>query len=185
MKSKIILAIGLIAGVIALGSLVILPIQASVAGPAYLQVVSGSAAAQNSQTAKLTVTTNGNIPIRADSFVNSNPVVGFAWADLGTAKAFVTTIHPSFKDDNQNPSGWHAHTVTLTGGATPPHDFCVASIDSSPTAGIVINGNTMNVNVLLSKLPSGETPSSLAAVVGFTVQLDSACSSGLAVQIST
>jgi hypothetical protein len=185
MSTAKIMAISLIAGVIALGTLAILPIQAAVPGPAYLQVVSGSATAQTSQTAKLSVTTNGNIPIRADSFINSNPVVGFAWADLSTAKAFVTTIHPSFKDDNQNPSGWHAHTVTLTGGATSPHDFCIASIDSSPEVGLSIQGNTMNVNIRLSTLPAGETPSSLAAVVGFTVQLDSACSSGLAVQVST
>jgi hypothetical protein len=49
--------------------------------------------------------------------------------------------------------------ATLAGGATAPHDFCVASIDTTPTAGI--------------------------SMVGFTIQPDSACASGLAVQIST
>jgi hypothetical protein len=180
--------IQLVAGIVAAVLISVIGTQVALAtgtGPAYMQVSSGSATAQNSQTAKLTVTTNGKIPIRADTFINSNPVVGFAWADLSTGKAFVTTIHPSFKDDNQNPSGWHAHTVSLTGGATSPNDFCIASIDSNPTAGISIIGNTMNVSVPQSSLPAGETPSTLGAVVGFTVQFDSACSSGLAVKVIT
>jgi hypothetical protein len=69
--------------------------------------------------------------------------------------------------------------VTVTGGATPPNDFCLVSIDSTPTAGIQIHGSTMNVNVRLSDLP--EAPSAFNAAAGFTLEKDSACASGLAV----
>src|SRR3989442_7371127 len=118
--------------------------QAAVAGPAYLAVSSFTATLQNPNLAKLSVTTRGNIPIRADDFINSNPIVGLAWADLSSGKVFVATIHPVIgRDSLQNPAGWHAHTATVTGGATAPHDFCVASIDSTPTAGITIEANNM------------------------------------------
>jgi len=159
-------------------------VTASLSGPAYLAVKSFTAGSQNGETAKLSVTTNGGIPRQPDSFIKSNPVVGFAWADLGAGKVFVTTIHPVLgRDSHQNPDSWHAHTATLAGGATAPHDFCVASIDTTPTAGISIQGNTMAVNVQKSALPVA--PEAFDAAVGFTIQPDSACASGLAVQIST
>jgi len=158
--------------------------QAAVAGPGYLAVSSFTATLQNPNLAKLSVTTRGNIPIRADDFINSNPIVGLAWADLSSGKVFVATIHPVIgRDSLQNPAGWHAHTATVTGGATAPHDFCVASIDSTPTAGIAIEANTMAVNVAASDLP--EPPSRFNAAAGFTVQKDSACASGLAVQLTS
>ena len=159
-------------------------VTASLAGPAYLAVTSFTAVSQNGETAKLSVTTKGAIPRQPDSFINSNPVVGLAWADLDTGKVLVTTIHPVIgRDSQQNPDSWHAHTATLTGGATAPHDFCVASIDSTPTAGISIHGATMNVNVRKSSLPVA--PEAFDTAVGFTIQPDTACASGLAVQIST
>jgi hypothetical protein len=158
--------------------------QAAVTGPAYLAVSSFTATLQNPNLAKLSVTTRGKIPIRADDFINSNPIVGLAWADLSSGKVFVATIHPVIgRDSLQNPAGWHAHTASLSGGATAPHDFCVASIDSTPTAGIAIEANTMAVNVAASDLP--EPPSWFNAAAGFTVQKDSACASGLAVQLSS
>ncbi len=159
-------------------------VMAAVPGPAYLAVTSFSAVAQNAETATLFVTTMGDIPRRADSFINANPVVGLAWADLNNGKVFVAVIHPVLgRDSLQNPDGWHVHTATVTGGATAPHDFCVASIDSTPTAGISIVGNTMQVNVRLSSLPV--SPGAFNAAAGFTLQPDSACASGLAVQLST
>ena len=159
-------------------------VTASLAGPAYLEVTSFTVESQNAETAKLSVTTKGAIPRQPDSFINSNPVVGLAWADLDTGKVLVTTIHPVIgRDSQQNPDSWHAHTATLTGGASGPHDFCVASIDSTPTAGISIHGATMNVNVQKSSLPVA--PEAFDAAVGFTLQPDTACASGLAVQIST
>ena len=159
-------------------------VTASLAGPAYLHVSTFTAGSQNAETAKLSVTTNGAIPRQPDSFINANPVVGLAWADLNTGKVLVTTIHPVIgRDSHQNPDSWHAHTATLAGGATAPHDFCVASIDSTPTAGISIHDATMNVNVRRSSLPVA--PEAFDAAVGFTLQADTACASGLAVQIST
>ncbi len=159
-------------------------VTASLSGPAYLAVTSFTATSQNAETAKLSVTTGAAIPRQPDAFINSNPVVGFAWADLDTGKVFVTTIHPVLgRDSHQNPDSWHAHTATLTGGATSPHDFCLASIDSTPTAGISIHENTMDVNVRKSALPVA--PEAFDAAVGFTIQPDAACASGLAVQIST
>lgn len=155
---------------------------ASEPGPAYLQVSSFEAASQNRNTTKLTITTLGPIPRQPDAFINSNPVVGLAWADLTTGKVFVTTIHPVLgRDSHQNPNGWHAHTATLAGGAAAPNDFCVVSIDSAPTAGIQVQGDTMNVNVRTDSLPVA--PSAFNAAVGFTIQPDSSCTSGLAVRI--
>ncbi len=173
-----------VAGGLALAVLGAPGAQAAVAGPAYLAVSSFSATLQNPNLAKLSVTTGGNIPIRADDFINSNPVVGLAWADLRTGKVFVATIHPVLgRDSLQNPTGWHAHTATLAAGATAPHDFCVASIDSTPTAGITIEASTMAVNVAASDLP--EAPDRFNAAAGFTIQKDSACASRLAVQLSS
>jgi hypothetical protein len=157
---------------------------ASAPGPAYLAAASFSATAQHKSLAKLSVTTNAAIPRHPDGFIRSNPVVGFAWADLATRKAFVVTIHPAIgRDSRQNPRGWHAHTVSLATGATAPHDFCLTSIDSSPTVGIQVHGKTMRVNVRSKVLPFGV--SAVDAAVGFTLQTDSACSSGLAVVVST
>jgi hypothetical protein len=157
---------------------------ASTAGPDYLSVVSSSAKAKQKNQARLSVTTKASIPRHPDAFIKSNPVVGFGWVDVATGKGFVVTIHPVIgRDSHQNPRGWHAHRVTLSGGATAPNDFCLASIDASPTAGISIHGKTMRVNVRTSKLPVA--PSAFDVTTGFTVQHDTACTSGLAVRVST
>jgi len=175
------LALGLLCAAFAVG-----PVLAAAIGPAWLNVPGLSAftaANQNDNMVKLSVTTDGQIPRRADAFVNSNPVVGFAWADLDSGKVLVATIHPVLgRDSHQNPDAWHVHTATLGGGATAPNDFCVASIDSSPTAGIEIQGNTMRINVSASDLPLA--PSAFDAAVGFTIQGDPACASTLAVRLS-
>ena len=150
-------------------------------GPGYAAVTAFSAAAQNGNVAKLSVTVDGTIPRDPDAFIGSHAVVGLAWADLDTGKVFVTTIHPVLgRDSHQNPDAWHAHTATLGGGASSPNDFCVLSIDSTPTAGISIHGNTMRVNVSLDDLPVA--PSAFDAAVGFTIEPDTACGSGLAVR---
>jgi hypothetical protein len=157
---------------------------ASAAGPDYLEVTSWDATAKNGQSARLTATTKAAIPRHPDAFVRSNPVVGVGWVDLGTSRAFVLTIHPVIgRDSHQRPDGWHAHTVTLAGGATAPNDFCLAGIDSTPTAGIVIIGSTIGAEVRASVLPV--PVSAIDTAVGFTVQGDNACASGLAVRIST
>jgi hypothetical protein len=157
---------------------------ASAAGPDYLEVSTWKASAQNAQTGQLSATTKGAIPRHPDAFVRSNPVVGVGWVDLQTSKAFVLTIHPVIgRDSHQNPAGWHAHTVTLAGGATAPNDFCVAGINSSPTAGIVIQGATVKANVRLSMLPV--PAAAIDTAVGFTVQADTACASKLGVRVST
>lgn len=151
-------------------------------GPSYLQVSSFGATAQNANLAKLSATTAGAIPTKPDTFITSNLVVGIAWADLQAGKVFVITIHPLLgRDSNQRPDSWHAHTATLAGGATAPNDFCVVSIDSTPTAGIQIHGNQLDVNVRTDALPVA--PSAFDAAVGFTIQPDSGCGSGLAVRV--
>lgn len=167
---------------IAAAALAAAPGFASGPGSAYLQVSSFAATSQDDELARLTVTTKGDIPRRPDAFVLANPVVGLAWADLDSGRVLVATIHPVLgRDSHQNPDSWHLHTATLAGGASAPNDFCVASIDTTPTAGIAIHGNTMSINVRLAELPVD--PSAFDAAVGFTIQPDSACASGLAVQI--
>jgi len=157
---------------------------AATPGPDYLDVTTWTAAAQNKSTAQLSATTKSSIPRRPDLFIRSNPVVGLAWVDSQTSKAFVVTIHPVLgRDSHQNPRAWHAHTVTLAGGATSPNDFCLVAITSTPTAGISIHGATMQTNVRRSALPV--SPAAFDAAVGFTLQTDGACASGLGVRVST
>lgn len=179
MKGRFVIAA--VVGVLAAASLGAVAVLAAGTGPGYLQVASWSAGSQNDNAARLSVTTRGDIARQADAFIGSNAVVGLAWVDLATAKVLVTTIHPVLgRDSHQNPDGWHAHTATLAGGATAPNDFCVASIDSTPTAGIRIHGDTMTVNVRADELPVAA--SAFDAAVGFTIQPDAACASGLAVR---
>lgn len=179
MKGRFVIAA--VVGGLAVASVGAVAVLAAAPGPGYLQVDSWSAGSQNDNAARLSVTTGGDIPRRADAFIGSNPVVGLAWADLDTGRVFVATIHPVLgRDSHQNPDGWHAHTATLGGGATAPNDFCVVSIDSTPTAGIQVQDNTMAINVRAAELPVAA--SAFDAAVGFTIQPDAACASGLAVR---
>lgn len=160
------------------------PVAASAPGPDYLRVDSFAINIRNPSQVTLVVTTDDAIPMHPDGFIGANLVVGFAWADLDTGKVFIVTIHPVIgRDSHQRPDGWHAHTATVAGGATAPNDFCVASIDTTPTAGISIHGATMKVNLQAGALPFA--PGAVDAAVGFTVQADTACASGLAVLIRT
>jgi hypothetical protein len=179
MKRRLLFAIagGVLAALIGMGA-----VMAAAPGPEYLDVESFSAVSLNDNAARLSVTTGDDIPRQPDPFINSKLVVGLAWADLDTGKVFVTTIHPVIgRDSRQNPDAWHAHTATVSGGATPPNDFCVVSIDSTPTAGIQILGDTMTVNVQDWKLPVA--PEDFDAAAGFTLEPDAACASGLAVRL--
>jgi hypothetical protein len=161
------------------------------AGPGYLAVSGWSADAIGPNLVRLAATTDGSIPASADQFIDDNLIVGIAWADLGTGTALVATIHPTLgRDSNQRPDSWHLHTVQLAGGATAPNDLCLVSVNSTPTAGIAIDGNTMTVYVSASKLPdAGNGPISvgdLDAAVGFTVHGgDTGCATGLGVRVRT
>lgn len=162
-------------------------VAAAQAGPSYLAVGGWGAGEAGPNLVRLSATTNGAIPKRADQFVNDNIIVGIAWADLGTGTAVVATIHPTLgRDSNQRPDSWHIHTVTLAGGATAPNDFCLVSVDSTPTAGIAIQGDSMSVNLAGSKLPNGVSVGDLDAAVGFTVHdKDDGCATKLGVRIRT
>ena len=182
------LALGLAANV-ALAATV----AAAQAGPGYLAVEDWSAEAQGTNGVRLSVTTDGAIPKQPDSFVNSNAIVGFAWVDGGTGTALVATIHPVIgRDSHQRPDSWHLHTVTLSlvdpdgdDDPTPTDDACVVSIDSTPTAGINVQGDTLSVNLDGSSMPSGVGPEDIDLATGFTVHPNGACGSGLGVRIRT
>jgi hypothetical protein len=160
-------------------------VYASVPGPVtYMQGVTGTEIALNVNMAKFTATGSGTIPKTPDGFISSasNIIVGYGWANAGTGKALVATIHPTLgPDSTQNPNNWHTHTITVGGGATAPNDFCVVSVDSTPTAGIAISGSTITVTIKQSSLPAGETPATLSTEIGFSVVADVACASGLGV----
>jgi hypothetical protein len=181
-KRVVALAIAGLAALVSVGAVL-----ASQPGPSYLAVTGFSAEDVNANRVKLSATANGDIPRQPDAFISdaANLVVGIAWADLATARAFVTTIHPVIgRDSHQNPDAWHAHTVQLAGGATVPNDFCLAAITSTPTAGIQIHGSEMQVNVAADDLPFAA--GAIDAAVGFTVHPDAACTaSGLAVRVRT
>lgn len=182
MTTKIILAVSLsaiIAGMI----LGLNNATASIPGPSYLVASGFTATTQGNNLATLSVATGDDIPRKPTDFISAHAVAGIAWADLDTGKIFVVTIHPTLgRDSNQNPDSWHAHTATLTGG-TGSSDFCVASIDSTPTAGISIQGNTINVNVKQDKLPVAT--SAFDGAVGFVIDPDAGCGSGLGVNVLT
>jgi len=179
--------VGAIAANVALAAVV----AASQAGPAYLAVGSWSTGWTSANTVRLSATTNGSIPKRADAFINDNVIVGLAWADLGTGTALVATIHPTLgRDSNQRPDAWHMHTVQLAGGATAPNDFCLVAVLSTPTAGMEIKGSTFSLNIAASSLPdAGSGPISvddIDAAVGFTVHPgDAGCVTGLGVRVRT
>ena len=152
----------------------------SQAGPGYLAVEDWSAAAQGPNGVRLSVTTDGSIPRQPDAFVGSNAIVGFAWVDGGTGRALVATIHPVIgRDSNQRPDSWHLHTVTLSlvdpDGANVGDDACVVSIDSTPTAGINVQGSEFSVNLDRSAMPARIGPEDIDLATGFTVNGNNLC----------
>lgn len=97
--------------------------------------------------------TGGEIPKKADDYINSQLVFGYAWLKKPTAtttdtlstrpiiKAVVATIHPSFTDSRFSPGErWHAHTATLV--EVHGVGLCLASIQS-PSFKLAINGNEL------------------------------------------
>jgi hypothetical protein len=176
-------AIGAVAANLALAAVV----AGAQAGPSYLAVSDWSADAPSGNVVALSATTNGTIPKRPDDFIGANAIVGLAWADLGTGTAVVATIHPVIgRDSNQRPDSWHLHTVQLAGGATAPNDFCLVSVNSTPEAGISIQGSTFTARLSASDLPAGVSIGDLDAAVGFTVHGgDAGCQTGLGVRVRT
>ena len=180
------LALGLAAN-LALATVVL----AAAAGPGYVDVVDWSADNQGQNGVRLTVTTDGAIPKQPDDFINSNAIVGFGWVDGATGKALVATIHPVIgRDSNQRPDSWHLHTVTLSlvdpdGGAAGTDDACIVSIDSTPTAGINVQGSLLSVNLDRSRMPAGIDAGDIDLATGFTVHPNAGCGSGLGVRIRT
>jgi len=159
----------------------------SQAGPGYLAVSDWTSTAQGTNGVRLTATTNGAIPKQPDEFIGSNAIVGIAWVDADTWTALVATIHPVIgRDSNQRPDSWHIHTVTLNpAGATAPDDVCLVSVDSTPTAGVNIQGALFSVNIDRSSMPPGVDAGDFDLAAGFTVHADAGCGSGLGVRIRT
>jgi hypothetical protein len=182
-------------------------------GPDYLRVIqpSVSTAFVNNQVVSMSLSTEGNIPQQPDGFINSNILTGFGWIELESGKVFAITITPAmptrgsslasttssptsatttvYPSSSNNPyrssNTWQAHIMTLTGGQTYPHDYCIASGDQNPLPNVQISiiGNTMSAQVFRDQLPFA--PQSFNTAVGFTLQQDYRCHSGLAMQISS
>ena len=174
---------GVLAATLAVASLA----AASEAGPGYLAVTDWSASAQGQNGVRLSVTTDGSIPKQPDAFIGENAIVGFAWVDGNTWTALVATIHPVIgRDSNQRPDSWHLHTVTLSpAGATAPNDVCLVSVDTTPAAGVNVQGSTFSVNLDASSMPDGVGADDIDLATGFTVHGDDGCGSGLGVRIRT
>ena len=153
--------------------------------PAYTTVTGTPTVTDANNAGKIltfSLTTNGNIPQNADSYLYGK-VFGFAWlgnpmVTNGPMLFTAATIHAGsgVLDSTQNPNGWHVHTGTLS-----PTDQCnipnslgnyhlaVSSI-TDPTGGSVsINGNSMTVQ--LAERSSTVNPESFAhAATGFALQ---------------
>lgn len=170
-------------------------------GPDYMRVVQPSVttADVNNQIVSLSLSTEGNIPQQPDHFINSNILTGFGWVELQSGKVFAITIMPAISpgsasttfypsilnSPSQSPNTWQAHRMILTGGQIYPHDYCIASMDQNPLPNvqIAVMGNTINIQVFRDQLPFA--PESFSTAVGFTLQHDVGCNSGLAMQISS
>jgi len=155
---SLILAIGLVGMPTALATTI----------PTYTNV-EDSSVEENNGKMKLTVTTEGDIPKKADDFINSVLGFGFAWLDGN--EAIVAVIHPDFDDSNQNPKAWHTHTVTLDG------DNCVTVEDSQ--GGVIIKGNTLTLQFpkeFAGNIEPGDA-------VSFKLVEDESCDSGAAVEV--
>jgi hypothetical protein len=156
---SLILAIGLVGIPTAL---------ASTTPPDYTNV-EDSSVEENNGKIKLTATTGGDIPKKADDFINSVLGFGFAWLDGN--EGIVAAIHPDFDDSNQNPNAWHTHTVTLDGN-------CVTVEDSQ--GGVIIKGNTLTLQFpkeFAGNIEPGDD------AVSFKLVEDESCDSGAAVEV--
>jgi hypothetical protein len=143
-------------------------------------VTSATAIQQDDNMSKLSVTTDDDIPRKTD--VSPHAVAGFAWADLDTGKVLVATIHPTFRDSNQNPDSWHLHAAQLAEGVNG-HNFCIDSFLPNPQGGIAIKDNKMSINIENSQMPF-ET-AEIDGAVGFVVELEPSCvNTGLAVDVT-
>jgi len=160
--------VGLVLSLILAIGLVGMPTALATTIPTYTNV-EDSSVEENNGKMKLTVTTEGDIPKKADDFINSVLGFGFAWLDGN--EAIVAVIHPDFDDSNQNPKAWHTHTVTLDG------DNCVTVEDSQ--GGVIIKGNTLTLQFpkeFAGNIEPGDA-------VSFKLVEDESCDSGAAVEV--
>jgi hypothetical protein len=127
---------GLVLSLILAIGLVGIP-KALAADPDYTKLTDASAEQTNGKM-KLTVTAEGDIAKKADDYINSVPVFGYAWLEGG--KGVVAVIHPTFDDSAQNPKAWHTHPVTLDG------DNCIKKLGTSQ-GGISIQGDTLTLQI--------------------------------------
>jgi len=144
-------------------------------------IVESAGAAGSGGALKLESDVAGSIPRFADTYIGSVAVFGFAWADLGTARAVVAVIHPAIgRDSNQNPDAWHTHPVQLAAGAGAS-DFCIVSIGTSQ-AGIAITGDRIRVNIAGNQ--AGLSAGDLDVAAAFIVQPEAGCTAtGLGVKV--
>lgn len=149
------------------------------AAPAWAVVTAASAIEQDANMSKLSVTAADDIPRKTD--VSPDAVAGFAWADLDSGKVLVATIHPDFRDSAQNPDSWHLHAAQLA-APVGDHDFCIDSFLPNPQGGISIQGDQMTVNLENSQMPFAT--SDIDGAVGFVVNPQEGCGTGLAVDVT-
>ncbi len=169
MISKTILAASLVA---VISASVILPAMAT-SFASWQSVTGSSVTARNDKTTTLSVQASDIVPR------HTSLAAGFAWIySGGPDTAFVVVTHDGLRDSAQNPDGWHVHSVLL-GGTPSVSNACILGASPDTNAGISIQGNTINVNVRNSEF----TSSLSGTVVGFSVVQDSACGSGLGVDI--
>ena len=152
--------------------------------PAYSQL-DGASVHSSGGSIHLGVDVEGDIPRRANPFILSVAVFGYAWADLESGQGIVAVIHPTIgRDSKQNPDGWHTHPVQLTEGTVPnggTSDFCVVRIGRSQ-GGIAIHTDQMQTNISVHW--AGLDVDALDVAASFVLQIDQGCSgTGLGVDV--
>ncbi len=177
MISKTILAATIFAAVTLVLGMSVAPVMAG-GPPAYTTVNSGTWT-QNGNSLSLSVSTAGDIPRFADTYISNVLVFGYAWPDLQTGDVVLATIHPFIgRDSNQNPDAWHTHPGTL--GDSANNDFCVLTLGTSQ-GGLSIQGTSMGLNIPASQ--AGVSASAIDAAVAFVVVGDGSCGTGLGVDV--
>jgi hypothetical protein len=146
----------------------------ALAAPSYTTVTNSSVRQNPSGNVyTFSATTDGIIPKVADSYIADQVLVfGYAWLDVGTSpiSAVVATIHPAAgKDSTQNPNNWHAHTAQLAATADCSGFGLGLQVVGllSPTSGVAITGNT--INVTMNANSATVTPDTVDAATGFTL----------------
>ncbi|QUC64800.1 hypothetical protein NsoK4_00480 [Nitrosopumilus sp. K4] len=142
---------------------------------------------QTIQPASVEVTKNGNnnaLSLKTISNipnVERNVYAGFGWVYEDDSSAYVVTTHNGVKDSKQNPNGWHTHNISYEPVAIPASvTHCITTITDDIHAGVIIQKDSLRVNVRESELSTFMDP---LKAISFDIVPDPTCPLGVGIGI--